>query len=52
MGKIVWRASRELGVATANGNKYGLIIVARYSPRGGDSKNPQDFIDNVKPAGN
>lgn len=38
-------------MGTAIGNKYGLIVVTRYRPRGGDSKNSKDFMDNVKPIG-
>ncbi|XP_028414933.1 uncharacterized protein LOC114538021 isoform X2 [Dendronephthya gigantea] len=49
--QIVWKGTREIGAGTAIGDKYGLIMVTRYKSRGGESKNPQEFIDNVKPIG-
>ncbi|XP_028514404.1 Golgi-associated plant pathogenesis-related protein 1 [Exaiptasia diaphana] len=32
--QIVWKSTREIGVGAANSQKYGLIVVARYFPRG------------------
>lgn len=46
----MWQGTQEIGVATAIGNKYGLIIVARYRPRGGEGT-PADFMNNVMPPG-
>ena len=42
----VWKNSRQFGIGTARGEKYGFIAVARYSPRG-NKGGPINFKDNV-----
>ena len=51
--QIVWKSVREVGMATAIGEKYGLIAVARYSPwpYTPDPSMPNDYLKNVNPPG-
>ena len=53
---MIWKSSHELGVATAESPTRGMILVARYNPRGNveslsDDTNADEYEDNVKPAG-
>lgn len=46
----VWKNTRQFGIGTARSNRYGFILVARYSPRG-NRGGPVIFKDNVFPPG-
>lgn len=53
---MIWKNSQELGVATAKSPTRGMILVARYNPRGNveslsDDTNADEYEDNVKPSG-
>lgn len=53
---MIWKKSHELGVATAESKSRGMILVARYNPRGNvesliDDTDSDEYEDNVKPAG-
>jgi hypothetical protein len=53
---MIWKNSHDLGVATAESPTRGMILVARYNPRGNveslsDDSNSDEYEDNVKPAG-
>lgn len=53
---MIWKKSNELGIATAESPSRGMILVARYNPRGNvqflnDDTDADEYKDNVKPAG-
>ena len=49
--QVVWKATTELGLATAVTGSKKFLFVARYKVRG-NFGNKQAYIDNVKPKGN
>jgi hypothetical protein len=46
----VWKATKQLGLATAMSKTNKVIFVARYKARGNFGYK-QAYIDNVKPKG-
>lgn len=53
---MIWKKSHYLGVATAESPTRGMILVARYNPRGNieslsDDTDADEYEDNVQASG-